>query len=100
MYKIVTSILSLRFTAIMERHHLWALIQGGAIPGKTCGGKVLTLVNVISHSIRHQKELHVLIIDIANAYPSTVYQGFVDGFCCTGFDPDFIQLHDKLQRGF
>ncbi|HYJ01232.1 MAG TPA: reverse transcriptase family protein, partial [Nitrososphaeraceae archaeon] len=98
-YKIYSSIITSRLSEFMENNNCFSNMQGGFRRDRPTYAKIWGLKNIIEHSIRENRELHVTYIDIQKAYDSVEFWALELVLEKYGFNTHFIDIISDICRG-
>ena len=80
----------------MEKINGFSKKQGGFCKGKNIMQKILTAANVFQHSKTTKSPIHIMYLDIQEAYDSIEHKVLVETLHVLGFDNHFVSLIANL----
>ena len=99
LYKVATGIIHSRMRRLVEEAGAVSDMQASGRPDQSCHTKIITLLNVISHSKRSQTPLFLISTDIRKAFDTVPYEGVLFALKSIGFNERSIALIRAIQQG-
>jgi hypothetical protein len=100
LFKVVTGTLNARLQNILRDKAGLDPNQGANRKGIHSAHKAAVVFNIIADAANNKKPLHLVHTDIKGAFPSVLYQTFIDALTALGLDGPFLEVIKDTQREF
>ena len=91
-YKIYSTLINARLSNFMEKNNCFSKMQGGFRRDRPTYAKIWGWKNIIKHSIKKNRELHAVYIDIQKAYDSVEFWALEKVLQKYGFNKHFVNI--------